>query len=126
MDTRYHVTLADKLVFVVSACMVGLSYYHFWESGPAQHAVVRDHQQHAHYIDLQQDGIHTVNGMLGTSTLEVQDRQLRFTDSPCSNKLCIQSGWHRQSGDIAACLPNRISVQLARNGEPREYDAINF
>jgi len=126
MDKPYRIKLADKLVFIVSASLVGMSYLHFWSHDTAQLAIIRDHQSHTQIIDLHQETTISIAGALGISILEVKNRQLRFTKSPCTNKLCIQSGWHQHSGDIAACLPNRVSVQLARNDSARSYDAINF
>jgi len=126
MDNAYRIKFADKLVFMVCACLVGASYWHLWSDEPAQLAIIKGHQSQTQVITLHQDTTLSVTGALGTSSLEIKNRQLRFTDSPCNSKLCIQSGWHQRSGDIAACLPNRVSVQLARNDAARDYDAINF
>lgn len=65
-----------------------------------------------------------VPGALGVSVLEIKDGKVRFVSSPCHGKQCVHSGWLSLSGEFAACLPNRISVQVA-DREPR-FDAINF
>jgi len=65
-----------------------------------------------------------LEGPLGNSTVELRDGQARFLDSPCTGKVCIHSGWLNSTGEFAACLPNRISIQLL--GMHPRFDAINF
>jgi len=119
-------TIADKILFFFSAALIIASYFYFWQSTPAHYAVVKSPQQNALFIDLNDPKVHNVKGHLGISTLKVHDGQIRFTASPCKNKICIQSGWHQHGGAITACLPNRISVQLTSQSSTPGYDAIIF
>ena len=52
----------------------------------------------------------SVEGPLGKTEIEIKDRKVRITESPCNNKLCIRQGW-TQHGTII-CLPNRILVTI--------------
>ena len=65
-----------------------------------------------------------VTGEIGQSVIEIRDGKVRFTDSPCSSKACILSGWHQHSGDHIACLPNKIGVSLLSQND--RFDGINF
>lgn len=65
-----------------------------------------------------------VAGELGHSVIEIRDRKVRFSNSPCSGKVCILSGWHQHSGDHIVCLPNRVSISLL--AEQDRFDGINF
>ena len=65
-----------------------------------------------------------LEGKLGHSIIEIKDRQVRFVDAPCKDKQCIISGWLSKDGEMAACLPNGISVQIV--GRDNRFDAINF
>jgi len=49
---------------------------------------------------------------------------VRFVQSPCTGKFCIHSGWLRHSGEVMACLPNGVFVELV--GGERRFDSINF
>lgn len=119
-------TLADKILFLFCSILVLYCYYFFWQSTPAAYAIIKSPQQDAYRIDLQTSQTHQVKGALGTSTIEVTQGQVRFTASACQNKLCIKSGWHQHNGAVAACLPNRVSIQLASTHSETSYDAINF
>ncbi len=65
-----------------------------------------------------------VAGEIGDSIIEIHDGKVRFTHSPCNGKICILSGWHQQSGDHIACLPNKVSVSLLSQED--RFDGINF
>jgi len=65
-----------------------------------------------------------IHGPLGDSVIEVNNGRARFVSSPCRGQICVQTGWLQTSGDLAACLPNRISLTLL--GQHPRFDAINF
>lgn len=117
-------TLADAALIIITSILLGQLFTDtFWQD-KAQTAVITDHRGQHQHIDMQRDQTLSMQGAIGESTLQVADGRLRFTDSPCSNKLCIHSGWIKYGGEAVACLPNRLSVQLARNDNG--FDAINF
>jgi hypothetical protein len=57
-----------------------------------------------------------VAGPLGESVLRLDADGVRFVSSPCPLQLCVRSGTLSRSGAVAACLPNRVAVQVV--GEP--------
>jgi len=119
-------TTADKILFLLSLSLIIFSYFYFWQSAPANYAIIKNPEKNISFIDLNQAQTHQVQGLLGISTLKVEDGKIRFTASPCKNKICIQSGWHEHNGSVTACLPNRIIVQLASHDAKKKYDAIIF
>ena len=58
---------------------------------------------------LSEDGIHHLEGPLGTTDIEIKDGKARIIASPCPNGTCMKAGW----SDLLCCLPNRI---IARTG----------
>jgi len=120
-------TIADAILIIVSILLLGQLFNQTYGSGQAQTATITDHQGHHHEIDMQHDQQLNVSGAIGESTLQVTDGRIRFTASPCSNKVCIHTGWLKNAGEAAACLPNRLSVQLAGNADTSGgFDSINF
>lgn len=57
---------------------------------------------------LSNDGIYKVEGLIGTTTIEIKDGKVRISDSPCPNKTCIEQGW----GHTIICLPNQVIVTV--------------
>jgi len=118
--------MADKAVFLFSLLLIVTSCFYFWKTEPASYATIKSPQKAPLHVNLDHEKIYTIQGALGISRIEVTHGKIRFTDSPCHNKFCIQHGWQQQHGDLTACLPNRISIQLANARDAANYDAINF
>lgn len=49
---------------------------------------------------------------------EVREGRVRVADSDCPHKVCVNAGWVGRSGQIIACVPNRIVVRVERAQEP--------
>lgn len=115
----------DLLVLLLAAVLVSYLYLAFWGPGTAgEYAVIHANGREWQKVSLHEDHKWQVPGPLGVSTLEVRGGRIRFSDSPCQNKACIHAGWLSHGGEAAACLPNRISVQVI--GRDRRYDSISF
>ena len=41
---------------------------------------------------------------------QIEDHKIRFLESECPDKICVHTGWLSRENDIAACLPNRVTL----------------
>lgn len=115
----------DLLVLALAAALVGASYGIFWTPrAQGEKAVVSVGREVRAEVSLLADDSVPVKGLIGQSVLEVQAGRIRFIDSPCPGRYCIHTGWIDRTGEVAACLPNGVVVEI-RGGE-REFDAINL
>jgi hypothetical protein len=65
-------------------------------------------------------------GPLGETRLIIAGGEARIIDSPCALKVCLGMGPARRPGDLLACLPNRIVVQVEGEGEATApYDLLS-
>ncbi len=64
-----------------------------------------------------------LHGPLGETQVEIVAGQVRITSSPCPRKICIGMGEIHRSGDLLACVPNRVVVRI--EGEERSYDLLS-
>jgi hypothetical protein len=118
-------TRADWLLLVAVIGSLPLLYSRFWfQDENARYLQAQEGNQPARIIPLDRDSEVLLEGPLGTSTVEIRAGRARFLHSSCPGKQCIQAGWLTTSGELAACLPNRISIQLL--GTHPRFDAINF
>jgi len=107
-------TRGDWLVLGAALLLVPGLYAAYWHgSGQGLEARVWVDGKPWARLDLFHVQHLDVPGVLGVSHLEIGNGQVRFTDSPC-----------HEGGDVAACLPNRVSVQIMAD-DPR-FDSINF
>lgn len=115
----------DIIVLLCSIGLVASLYANFW--GTHRHGDSADIYvggQRILHASLLVNRTYTIQGKLGPSLIEVKNGRIHFSQSPCTSKQCIHSGWLDQGGDFAACLPNQVSIAL-RSPDPR-FDSINF
>ena len=67
-----------------------------------------------------------LDGPLGETQLVIADRGARISSSPCPRKTCVAMGTARQTGDLLACVPNRILVLIdSPADEETPYDLLS-
>ena len=118
-------TVADKIVIALALLLLPFLYIEFWgNSSQGEVVQIRIANSKDITLPLDQDKQLEIEGALGTSLIEIKDRQVRFVDSPCQGKQCITTGWLNKDGQLAACLPNGVTVQII--GRDQRFDAVNF
>lgn len=116
---------ADLLILAIAAAAVGASYGAFWSDRSAgDRAVISVGHEVVTRLPLSVEGRFPIDGIAGESVLEVRDGRVRFVESPCPGRYCIHTGWISLTGQVAACLPNGVVVEV--EGGVREFDAINL
>lgn len=44
--------------------------------------------------------------------IEVEKGRIRFQRADCPDKICVNTGWLKEPGDVAVCMPNRTVVKI--------------
>lgn len=79
------------------------------------------------YYQLDKNKEVKIQGILGESTIKIEDGFVFFEDSPCPNKLCVLSNSICKNGDWIACLPNGVFVRIEGEDEnSSEIDIISY
>lgn len=116
---------ADAVVVALAALLVGAAWASLWRGDePAEFVQLSVPGAPDERLALSVDQVREVRGRIGTSRLEVRDGRVRFTDSPCVGRYCVHAGWLSRSGQVAACLPNGVVIEVT--GGERQYDAVSF
>ena len=127
-DQAHRFCWYDWVYILLALIATGWSFVFFWTSPgtrlQGQTADIIVSQKTVLTVPLQLDKIYTVQGHIGKSIIVVKQGKIRFRHSPCQKKYCILSGWHELSGDVAACLPNRVIIRV--NGTPKGYDVLSY
>ena len=66
-------------------------------------------------LSLNEEKTVAVQGLLGKTVVEIRDRRVRVTSSPCQNKICIEQGWVTHG--VIACLPNKVVITIGKTGK---------
>lgn len=64
-------------------------------------------------------------GSLGEAEVEIDGQAARVTRAPCRRKLCMSMGWIRRPGEVAACLPNNLFIQVSGVLTESGLDAVS-
>ncbi len=91
--------------------------------GSARGVIVRSGGGIVRELPLATNAHYRVAGPLGVSEVEVRDRRVRIARDPSPKQYCVKQGWLSRPGEVALCLPNQVSIQIAGG---HVYDSLNF
>jgi hypothetical protein len=88
--------------------------------------VVTSGDQTCFVAELDQSHSVDLDGPLGKTHLVIDATGAHVTSSPCPRKVCISMGPVKHSGDLLACVPNRIMVRIeGPSDENTPYDLLS-
>jgi hypothetical protein len=102
---------------------VALAFW-LWSGELADKAVIRSGGKIFREVSLARNQKIEVPGPLGISVIAIENRRARIASDPSPRQYCVRQGWLQQSGEIALCLPNQVSVELV--GSHKRYDSLNY
>ena len=117
---RLPVELAVLAVLLLAACAL-LLWLRLGRT-PGAWAVVRVEGREVARYSLSQNGTYPLNG--GTNVLTIADGAAAMTEADCPDKICIDQGRVRYTGQCITCLPNKLTVTVEGGGEP-EVDLVS-
>jgi hypothetical protein len=92
-------------------------------SGRSARAVVTVGGEVVLEVPLDRDGRYGVAARLGKVTLAVEGGAIRVEETSCSQRICVGMGAKRRPGELIACVPNALLVQL-EGEDPDAPDAV--
>jgi len=54
--------------------------------------------------------------ILGRMLLEIKGGRIRVRESDCPRKICVNTGWIKTPGQVIACVPNKVLVEMKSAG----------
>lgn len=101
---------------VLIGLIVGLSGLAAWfgarrgaaDSAPGK-AVLYANERRVQEIDLATPGRFAIDGGL---VVEVRDGKVAIVEADCPNQVCVKTGWIRRPGEVIACVPNKVLVEV--------------
>ena len=119
-----HINPGDWLTILCGSIFVLLLTLKLWNGDLADKAIIRSGGKIFREVPLSSDQQIEVRGPLGISIITIQNRKARIASDPSPHQYCVRQGWLQQAGEIALCLPNQVSVELA--GSKKQYDSLNY
>jgi len=124
INTSRRVWAAKDLVLILLLLAFAL-FLIFWQTRAVYDSrvcVVLYEREAVLRIPLETDAFFSIE-QLPNVTFEVRDGRVRFAASDCPDQVCVHTGLIGEPGQFAACLPNRVAIQIESNDE-QELDAV--
>jgi len=127
MKTPFQVMTGGDWLIVLTLLGVSVAGIAWLATAPkGTRVVVTSGDQTCFVADLDQPQSVDLDGPLGKTRLVIDETGAHVTSSPCPRKICISMGPARHSGDLLACVPNRIMVRIeSPSGEDAPYDLLS-
>lgn len=119
-----HIKPGDWLTLLLGGLFVVLLTHKLWSGDLADKAIIRSGGKIFREVPLSRDQQIEVRGPLGISIISIREHKARIASDPGPRQYCVRQGWLQQAGEIALCLPNQVSVELA--GSRKRYDSLNY
>jgi hypothetical protein len=119
-----HIKTGDWLTLLFGSIFVVFLTLKLWSGELADKAIIRSGGKIFQEATLSRDQQIEVPGRLGISIVSIKQRKARIASDPSPRQFCVRQGWLQQPGEIALCLPNQVSVELA--GSHKRYDSLNY
>ncbi|PLX79256.1 MAG: hypothetical protein C0615_02615 [Desulfuromonas sp.] len=121
-------TRLDRLIVVSVAFLCLLLFIGIGLSRPGETVEVYRDGELVFRAPLQEERTVPLEGSLGTTSLMIEGGTARIVDSPCPYKVCVGMGAIDHSGEIIACVPNRLLVRVVsqdESGKEPGYDLLS-
>ena len=127
MNRNNGIKFADILLILLFAVtIVYFSLNFFVKNKNSVKQVIIESGENIWYYQLDKNKELKIEGNLGKSTIKIEDGFVFFENSPCPNKLCVQSSAITKNGEWIACLPNGVFVRIEGKDESSELDGTSY
>ena len=123
LNWKVDILAGDVVIFASALGLVIGLFVTQWDQPSAGKVLVRSGDKIFATLSLNQKRTLEVPGPLGISRIVIDGNRVRVASDPGVHQYCVKQGWLSHAGQIAMCLPNRVSVELL--GE-KHYDSLNY
>ncbi|HNX93125.1 MAG TPA: NusG domain II-containing protein [Syntrophomonas sp.] len=111
---RKELILLVAVTLAVLLAAAGIRYYQHDQVGDNKIAVITRDGKLIERIDLNRvkEPRQIILSGKYHEIIEVEKGRIRFKQADCPDKICVNTGWLEEPGDVAVCMPNRAVVKI--------------
>jgi hypothetical protein len=114
----------DWLTLAIVSIAVAWLCASLWQRGGGNSVIVRSKGFVVSELSLQRNRSVAIAGPLGETIVEIQGQRARIARDPSPKQYCVRQGWLENAGEVALCLPNQVSIEIA--GADHDVDSLNY
>ncbi|MBO6305257.1 MAG: NusG domain II-containing protein [Selenomonadaceae bacterium] len=84
----------------------------FINRSAAKIAVVSVNNEHYKTVSLDKDAVLTVKTKYGENIVKIENNTVAVESADCADKICVRSGKIENAGEVIACLPHRLLIEV--------------
>ncbi|MGN0740156.1 MAG: NusG domain II-containing protein [Treponema sp.] len=123
--------LCDFFIFFIFLCIIFISFRMITVEN--ENLVLEISTPECRYaFDLGRNRKIAVKGIAGETLIVIENKNVFFQESPCTNKICVHAGRISKAGQWICCVPNKIFAVIKSGNSsnsrdnPNEADAFSF
>ncbi len=120
----HEIKTGDWLITLFGVALVFFLMWSRWQTGVADRVLIRSQGESFAELNLKTPQRVSVPGPLGNTEIEILEGVVRVAKDPGPRQLCVNQGWLSRPGQIAICLPNRVSIEVL--GKVKSYDSLGY
>ena len=105
-------TRLDRIIVIFLLVICGMFFIAIGQRSPGQSILVMQDDATVFTAALTGEQNVDLRGPLGVTRLVIRSGSAHIASSPCPYKICVGMGEIRREGEIIACVPNRLLVQV--------------
>ncbi|MBQ0039100.1 MAG: NusG domain II-containing protein [Treponema sp.] len=121
---KLKVRFLDFFIFLIFAAVLAFSVTKILSGKSDSRTLIVQIQGEKYAYSLEKELDLEFTGLIGKSRIIVSNGEAWFEDSPCDNKICVESGKINGPNQWAACLPNGIIIYIEGKQKDDELDII--
>jgi hypothetical protein len=115
--------IGDWMLLCLGGALVAVLAAAFWHGGSGDRLLVKSGGKLFADVSLRRNQTLLVPGPLGISEIRIESGRAKVARDPSPRQICVRQGWLEHSGEMAACLPNQVTIEV---GGERRYDTLNY
>lgn len=97
------------IIFLLAISFVPLA---FISKTPAKVAVISVNNERYKTVALDKDDVFAVKTKYGENIVKIKNNTIAVEDADCADKICVKSGKIENVGEVIACLPHRLLIEV--------------
>lgn len=110
------------IIILIAAICVGSCVPLFLKKGDVTAKIIYDGETVEEINLSQNEKKFTLE--VGRCDIAVEGHEIFFANSPCPDKVCMNAGRLRKSGEFASCVPEKVAIIL--KGGEKSPDAVTY
>ncbi len=116
MGERRFASLKDFIPVIIIMLLALGAYFIFTCGENGNYAEIISDNTIIKRVDLSEEGEFVLEGYKGV-VFSVKEGAIAFISSDCPDKICVRTGYIKNRGQSAVCLPNRLTVRIVGGDE---------